>query len=184
MRDLQPKQLRTTWPCSNLPDTWVNQHLFQVSQLNSSTITTGRQRSKAMLSNIQKRLWNFRSFLLIILTPLLLLPIPLVIRTKVSFFITVCITSVINIKKSWNPKRIYQVDKNNIRIVILLLSDSLTPKLMVLKSFLLDYFFLKLTVENKKKLKGLELWILFRSLYVWKKIYLFICNWFFFLFTH
>uniref|UniRef100_A0A3P9JRR9 Solute carrier family 13 member 1 n=1 Tax=Oryzias latipes TaxID=8090 RepID=A0A3P9JRR9_ORYLA len=35
-----------------------------------------------MLSNIQKRLWNFRSFLLIILTPLLLLPIPLVIRTK------------------------------------------------------------------------------------------------------
>ncbi|MEQ2210300.1 hypothetical protein XENOCAPTIV_011225, partial [Xenoophorus captivus] len=35
-----------------------------------------------MLRSVSRGLWDYRSFILIILTPLLLLPLPLVIKTK------------------------------------------------------------------------------------------------------
>lgn len=58
-----------------------------------SQITAGSQQDPAgetksmgdrrMLTKLSEALWNYHSLLLIILTPLLLLPLPLVIGTKV-----------------------------------------------------------------------------------------------------
>lgn len=41
-----------------------------------------------MLNRLSRRVWNFRTVALIVSTPLLLLPLPLVIGTKVSFLYT------------------------------------------------------------------------------------------------
>ncbi|XP_027871912.1 solute carrier family 13 member 1 [Xiphophorus couchianus] len=46
--------------------------------------TIHRNKEERMLRSVGRGLWNYRSLIFIILTPLLLLPLPLVIRTKVA----------------------------------------------------------------------------------------------------
>lgn len=45
-----------------------------------------RKKEKKMLKRLKKGLWNYRNVVLIVLIPLLLLPLPVVAGTKVSFF--------------------------------------------------------------------------------------------------
>ena len=75
---------------------------FKVFQLNSPEVTTGtsgriegkednkrKKKDRKMLKRLRKGLWNYRNFTLIVLTPLLLLPLPVVVGTKVSL---ICIS--------------------------------------------------------------------------------------------